>query len=77
MKYDEFREQLGKTIRAKREALGYSQESFGDEINIHRTYVGDLERAEKDIRMENLLKVTKGLGIRLSDLIRDVERELE
>ncbi len=52
-----FLEHLGRALRKRREALGYSQESFADEIEMHRTYYSAIERGEKNLQLDTLHKV--------------------
>lgn len=59
-------QELGAAIRARREALGFSQESFADEIKMHRTYYSAIERGEKNLTVAVLERVARGLGAKLS-----------
>ena len=45
---DTLPQRLGKAFRKRREALGFSQESYADEIGMHRTYYSAIERGEKN-----------------------------
>jgi transcriptional regulator with XRE-family HTH domain len=67
---------LGRIIQARRSKLGYSQESFADYIGVHRTYVGSVERGERNITLKNLLVIAKGLKMPLSTMIAVAEAEL-
>lgn len=58
-------------MRARRMALGVSQEGFADAIGMHRTYYSSLERGERNITLETLFRVANGLGIKVSLLLRD------
>ncbi len=60
---------LGKSIREKREKMGISQEQLGKLANCHRTYVGMVERGEKNITVLNMQKFAQALGVPLRDLI--------
>ena len=60
---------LGKVIRDKRIELGFSQEAFADVVDLHRTYIGSIERGEKNVAFLNLCKIAKGLKIELKDLL--------
>lgn len=55
--------QLGFEIRHHRNQLGYSQESFAKVAGIHRSYMGGIERGERNICVLNLLKIAKALRI--------------
>ena len=60
---------LGKKIRAEREKLGVSQEKLGEMAGVHRTYVGMIERGEKNITLQNLGRFARALSLRVKDLI--------
>jgi transcriptional regulator with XRE-family HTH domain len=61
--------QFGKRVREEREKKGFSQEKLGELAKVHRTYVGMIERAEKNITLTNMEKIAKALNLKLSDLI--------
>ena len=67
---------LGKVIRERRERLGLSQEGFADLVGVHRTYMGALERGERNVSLNNLVRTARALEIRLWQLIRDAERKM-
>lgn len=62
---------FGQKVRAERAKLGLSQEELASRAGVHRTYIGMIERAEKNITLENIEKVAKALNLRLSDFFRD------
>jgi transcriptional regulator with XRE-family HTH domain len=64
---------LGASIRQRREGLGYSQEAFANRCGVHRTYVGKVERGEQNVSVGSLLRIAKGLGVRVSELVREAE----
>ncbi|MEO0074076.1 MAG: helix-turn-helix transcriptional regulator [candidate division WOR-3 bacterium] len=61
---------VGQRIRQYRKKRGWSQEKLGEEANLHRTYIGQVERGEKSIGIDNLFKIANALGISASDLVR-------
>lgn len=61
-------------MRAHREASGYSQESFAEQIDLHRNYYGSVERGERNVSLLNLEKIAHGLNMPLSTLIQEAER---
>lgn len=67
---------IGRVIQARRSRLGYSQESFADVIGVHRTYVGSVERGERNVTLKNLLLIAEGLKMPLSTMIAAAEAEL-
>lgn len=60
---------LGQVIRARRESLGYSQDTFADAINMHRAYYSSIERGERNLTLTTLLRVAQGLGVRPGRLL--------
>lgn len=64
---------LGRIIQARRTRLGFSQESFADAVGVHRTYIGSVERGERNVTLKNLLLIADGLGMPLSTLIAAAE----
>jgi transcriptional regulator with XRE-family HTH domain len=65
---------LGEVIRNKRSKLGFSQEAFAAEVGLHRTYIGSIERGEKNLTMKNLIKIADKLAIMPSKLLKDTEK---
>jgi transcriptional regulator with XRE-family HTH domain len=61
---------FGKKVRQERTKRGYSQESFADKVGVHRTYIGMVERAEKNITLVNISKIAKALGMKLWELFK-------
>ena len=64
---------LGKAFRKRREALGFSQESYADEIGMHRTYYSAIERGEKNLQLDTLQKVCEGLQTSIWEVFKDAE----
>ena len=63
---------VGSKIRFLRSAKGYSQEAFADACGLDRTYIGGVERGERNIGLKNLLKIAHTLGVPASDLLADI-----
>ncbi|MEK7144748.1 MAG: helix-turn-helix transcriptional regulator [Patescibacteria group bacterium] len=61
--------QFGKRVREERMERGYSQERFGELAKVHRTYVGMIERAEKNITLTNMEKIARALKLKVADLV--------
>ena len=59
---------FGKRVRECRNNLGMSQEELGYRTGLHRTYIGHIERAEKNITLKNIEKIAKSLNIDIKDL---------
>jgi len=64
---------LGKRVHDLRAAKKWSQEEFAHISGLHRTYIGQIERGEKNISFANLLKVAGVLGVTLSELLSGLE----
>lgn len=60
---------FGKKVRDERTKRGISQERLGELAKVHRTYIGMIERAEKNITLTNIEKIAKALNVRVRDLI--------
>jgi transcriptional regulator with XRE-family HTH domain len=74
---DRFHAALGEAVRARRRMLGWSQEELAHRAGIHRTYVGGIERGERNVSLTNLVRIARTLGCRLSELIAEAEREMD
>jgi transcriptional regulator with XRE-family HTH domain len=68
---------LGRAIRRLREQRGISQEAFGHEIDVHRTYVGGIERGERNPTFTILRKFANGLDIEPAALLSRAQRMRE
>lgn len=62
---------FGKKIREERMKQGLSQEELAVKAGVHRTYIGMIERAEKNITLLNIEKISKALGVSISKLLED------
>jgi transcriptional regulator with XRE-family HTH domain len=63
---------LGKKITEIRKIKNISQEKLGEISGLHRTYVGSVERGERNISIEAISKICKALGIKLEDLFKGI-----
>jgi transcriptional regulator with XRE-family HTH domain len=66
---------VGRTISRLRKERGFSQESFSDFVGVHRTYMGSLERGEKNMGLRTLERISKSLKMSPGDLLNESERE--
>ena len=57
-------------VRARRKELGLSQEELADRAQVHRTFIGHVERAETNISIDNIDRISAALEIAASDLLR-------
>lgn len=56
-------------VRSQRQAMGLSQEAFADRCGLHRTYIGAVERGERNITVNTLAKIATALGCPITDLL--------
>ncbi len=68
-KEQEFLIKLGNKIRQLRTNIGLSQEKLSFECNLDRTYIGSVERGERNISVINLKKIATALNTNLSELL--------
>lgn len=63
---------FGEKIRKERLGQELSQEELAFRAGLHRTYIGMVERAERNITLTNINKIAKALKLSLRDLFRDI-----
>jgi transcriptional regulator with XRE-family HTH domain len=61
--------QLGASLRVLRAASGLSQEAFADRLGIHRTYIGGLERGERNVTLQTVERIADLLGVPVLTLL--------
>ncbi len=67
-------EGFGRLVRRLRKERGFSQEEFAFRVGVHRTYMGDIERGEKNVTLVTADKLAKGLGLTLAELLSELEQ---
>lgn len=60
---------LGETVRRLREREGISQEELADRCGLHRTYVGSVERGERNVSLANIVRLAKALNVLPASLL--------
>lgn len=58
-------------LRKLRKELGISQEDLAERCGLHRTYVGAIERSERNITLQTLERLAKSLGVSPHDLLKE------
>lgn len=66
-------QRFGSRVRAERERLGVSQEELADRASVHRTYLGGVERGERNVGLLNLLRIARALRVSPAVLLKDFE----
>ncbi len=63
---------FGAKVRSERQKHGWSQEKLAEKADVHRTYIGMIERAEKNITLSNISKIASALNLTIEELFKDV-----
>jgi transcriptional regulator with XRE-family HTH domain len=61
---------LGRNVRRHRQALGLSQEALADLVGVHRTYMGGVERGERNLTLRSVERLSETLGVDPLDLLK-------
>ena len=65
---------VGDAVRRRRKALGLSQEAFADACGIDRSYMGGVERGERNLAMLNIMRIIDALQIQPSEFFKDMDK---
>ncbi len=63
---------FGEHIRRRRKQIGWSQEELAATCNLHRTYVGAVERGERNVSLLNIVTLAHALRVKPSQLLEDI-----
>ena len=66
---------FGMRVRELRNAKGFSQESFAAHCGLDRTYVGGIERGERNVGLRNIERISVALDVTLSELMQGIDSE--
>lgn len=72
---DETLRRFGDRVRALRERTGLSQEALAAKAGIHRTYMGGVERGERNLSLKNIVRLAAALGVHPRDLFAKFDKE--
>jgi transcriptional regulator with XRE-family HTH domain len=67
---------FGDAVRKLRRDRGWSQEEFADRVGVHRTYMGGVERGERNVSLVNIGRISESLELPLAALMAEVDRVL-
>ena len=67
------RKQLGQSIRRRRHGLGLSQEGLAEKATLHWTYIGGIERGERNVSLLNIVKIARALGLTPAQLLSGIK----
>jgi transcriptional regulator with XRE-family HTH domain len=65
-------EAFGNNVATRRRELGLSQEGLAERAGLHRTYVGSVERGERNPALKSIVKIALALGVNPGDLLKGV-----
>lgn len=65
--------QFGERVRARRHALGKSQETLAQETDIHWSYIGQIERGQRNLSLHHILKLADVLGLDACELVKGLK----
>lgn len=70
---ERFAKKVGVILQQARLRAGLTQEQLADKADFHRTYIGFMEQGVYSPNLYSLSKITKALGIKLSDLLKEID----
>ena len=65
---------FGAVVRETRLERGYSQEAFAERANLHRTYIGSIERGERNLALVNIRRIARALDLPMAELLGKAEK---
>jgi len=71
-KVESARDRVARHMRALRADQGISQEALAAKVELHRTYVGSIERSERNVSLDNIERIAHALGVDVCDLLSPV-----
>lgn len=63
------RHRFARNLRSKRTEMGFSQEVLAEEAGLHRTYIGSVERGERNVSIDNMERLARALTVDIVDLL--------
>ena len=72
MKEETALKKFGQTIKSERQKIGFSQEKLAFECGLDRTYIGGIERGERNVSFLNIIKIATALKIHPSQLFAEI-----
>lgn len=64
--------QLGENVKFFRKQSNLSQEQLADIASLHRTYIGSIERGERNVSLENIINIAKALNVMPAELLKGI-----
>jgi transcriptional regulator with XRE-family HTH domain len=70
---EEFFREIGHRLRGRREAQGWTQAELARRCDLHKAYIGFVERGERNVSLVNLRRIAKVLRVRLAELFKGLD----
>jgi transcriptional regulator with XRE-family HTH domain len=70
-----FLQRMGDRVRERRAALGLSQAELGEKSGLHRTFIGSVERGERNVSVLNLRALARALRVPVAELLADRDED--
>lgn len=67
----DIQEKVGKKVREIRKQKNLSQEELAFHSGLHRTYISDIERGDRNVSVKNIEKIARALGVKPSELLEN------
>lgn len=67
------RQILGNNIKQIRQKKAFSQEQLADAASLHRTYIGSVERGERNVSLDNIVSIARALEVLPFELLKDIQ----
>jgi transcriptional regulator with XRE-family HTH domain len=67
--FESARDRVARHMRALRADQGISQEALAAKVDLHRTYIGSIERSERNASLDNIERIAHALGVDICDLL--------
>lgn len=68
----DMKQMFGQNVRRIRRTRGYSQEELAERARLHRTYVGSVERGERNVSLHNIVALARALDVPVSELFSGI-----
>ena len=65
--------QLGKAVRQRRLAMGITQEELAERADLHWTYIGGIERGERNVSLINIVRIARALDVAPARLMTGIQ----
>jgi len=73
---DQLQAAFGQALRTFRKTRGLTQEGLAERANLHRTYVGDVERGERNVSLLNIARLARALSVSMAELVGAAEENM-